>query len=740
MKLKISALYLCLIVVFTISCTSENLRTKDLKIFFSDEGEISAIQFDNKLVTPMNLSTELLGSKVKGKVVSRKNKDGSFEFEKTLICDSLNASCILTEHYIPTPNSIRCELTIKGDGNPWSTSIDTKISYPVKSGQSKIWTSWAAPQFDSAKVTGNLRNALFKFGPVKKVDNNHSWIDPLVPVPFADATYFYGAPFFQSDNMGLSYIPFQENLISIPLISIFEESDDSGLTFALSPEDDILDLTMKTTENGKIIFSRLHNQISTKNVLRFSFDIIPHKGDWRCGLDWIKNRYPSFFMPKNPLVNQMGGTAAYSSYSMESMNFDVEKMKKMAFTVNWQASFDFPYMGMYLPPVQRNEKWKRFGGDMITIAEMDNFAKKYRDKGFYVLNYFNVTEFGANVKYPPLSKPTDKTDARLWKDCNDILYAKFEKAILPMPEKSIKDPTFKNASVPVPFFTWGNGIAMDCGDSTYSEFLVDQARRHVLELPNSFGICIDRLDWIRFFNERADDGISWFEGKPARSVVTSWKRLSPKLASIMHGANKVIFANNHSKRIDILQDVDGLFDEFTYSGSALNLTAFLCVSKPALGWTDEAATVRREGGDSFFQKYLYMGVFPMCPFPNNDHSITQSPDVDQFYLDYGPLMKLMQGREWVLKPHVIVVKDQLAKVNIFKIKGGYSIPVVYGKRDIIEVKLNDLDGLKDRFSFQAWHPGSEKPVDMKYVKQGNSITLNVPLKRGCAMVYLKNNE
>jgi len=112
----------------------------------------------------------------------------------------------------------------------------------------------------------------------------------------------------------------------------------------------------------------------------------------------------------------------------------VAKMKRMAFTVNWQASFDFPYMGMYLPPVQRDEKWKRFGGDLITIGGMDDFAGKYREKGFYVLNYFNVTEFGSKVKYPPLSGVARKPDSEIWKECNDILYTKFEKAILPVSE------------------------------------------------------------------------------------------------------------------------------------------------------------------------------------------------------------------------------------------------------------------------------------------------------------------
>ena len=731
---------LFLLIVLTFTCSAINLKTKNLTVGISNDGEITSIlRSDGIKIAPFHLATDLLGCKVEGVVHSRMCADGSFLVEKKLVNDSLRASCILTEHFIPAQNSIRCELTIRGEGEPWGTLIDTKVTYPNRSGKTKIWTTWAAPQFDSLQIGVSLPHDLTKIKPPDG-DRAHYWIDPLIPVPFVNATYYYGAPYFQYNKMDVGFIPNLENLISIPLVSMFEENEDAGLTIAHSPGDNIINLTMKTTTDGSVTFSRLHNRISNKNTLVFSFDLIAHQNDWRCALAWMKSAYPEFFLPKNPLANQMGGTAAYSSYSMESMNFDVPKMKRMAFTVNWQASFDFPYMGMYLPPVQRNEKWKRFGGDQISIAGMDDFAGKYREKGFYVLNYFNVTEFGSKVKYPPLSRVSQKPDSEIWKDCNDILYTKFAKAILPVPEACIKDAKLKNGAIPVPFYTWEDGIAMDCGDSVYSDFLVDQARRHVAEIPNSFGICIDRFDWFRMFNERADDGISWFEGKPVRSLVTSWKNLSPKLSAVMHGANKVIFANNHDKRIDLLSDVDGLFDEFTYCGNSLNLTAFMCIAKPALGWTDHAETVRREGGDSFFQKYLYMGVFPMCPFPNNDHSISQSPDVDRFYEDYGPLMKLMQGREWVLKPHVISVRDGLARVNLFKIKGGYSIPLVYGRQDQVEVVLDDPDGLKEGFKCLAWYPGSGIPVIIEYRKTGKRFILNVPLVRGCAMLEVKNNE
>jgi len=205
---------------------------------------------------------------------------------------------------------------------------------------------------------------------------------------------------------------------------------------------------------------------------------------------------------------------------------------------------------------------------------------------------------------------------------------------------------------------------------------------------------------------------------------------------VVHANQKVVLVNNHSKRIDLLKNVDGIFDEFTYAGTALNLTAFLCINKPALGWTASAANVTAVGGDSFMQKYLYMGVFPMCPFPGNDHSISPSPEADPFYLDYGPMMKLMEGSEWVLKPHVISTQDGKAKVNLFKIPSGYSIPVVHATQDTVLVRLKGID-IGKLTSADVYHPGAAVPVRIQITAHDDELEMSVPVKRKCAMVHLK---
>jgi len=158
---------------------------------------------------------------------------------------------------------------------------------------------------------------------------------------------------------------------------------------------------------------------------------------------------------------------------------------------------------------------------------------------------------------------------------------------------------------------------VDVGDPDYQRFILEQALRHIERIPDSSGICIDRLDWLRNYNSGADDGVSWVENRPARSLYQSWLDLLGKLGPLMHNADKVIFVNNHIKRLELLRQVDGIYCEFCQTGPALNATGLLSVRRPALGWTDDEATVQADP-DGLFQRHLHMGVYPTAPYPNNN--------------------------------------------------------------------------------------------------------------------------
>ncbi|MEO9023091.1 MAG: hypothetical protein ABI237_06530 [Ginsengibacter sp.] len=718
------------------------ISTQNLTVLISGKGEIKEMWIGkDKINKPLKAFTGISGSHTEGDPVVKKLEKGGVEFTRTLINDSLQASCILTERFLPQTGSIRWEIEISGKGKSWGSSINTIFRYPV-SKNTRFWTTWGGPQFDRSAVDSNLLQRLVPapLPPDSKRDewgqsvSAYEWSDPLISMPFNNSTFYYGAPPVTDENPRIAFIPFQHNLFCIPMCTILEDNDNTGLTISLSPEDNIIDMDMKTKEDGSISFERLHNRISADSTVSFSLDLVAGQSDWRQSLQWISQRYPGYFNPEIPDALKFAGTGAYSGMDT---SFDTEKMKNMAFSVNWQASFDFPYMGMFLPPINPNEKWKNYGGNETSAEEMNEYAGNMKKRGFYVFNYFNVTEFGANVKFPQ-PQGSGLSDSSLWKNCNDFLYERIPGSLLLVPNEMNLDSAYysktKNGG---PYYTWGDGIVTDCGDPAYKDFLLAQARRHISEIPNSFGICIDRMDWLRFFNEKADDGVSWFDGKPVRSLNTSWKQLLDSLGSVMHGANKAILVNNLVKRVDLMKHVDGIFDEYAYAGSPLNTTAFLSLNKPAMGWTSGARDIRKTGVDNFFQKYLYLGVFPMCPFPGNDHSIKPDPEIDKWYLDYGPLMIAMKGRKWVLEPHVISVKDNLAKANLFLIPKGLYIPVVYAKKGTMNiiVTFKNVGGGKIK-SCQVYSPGKKEPTTVEFTANKGNITINVPIERGCGIVVV----
>ena len=122
------------------------------------------------------------------------------------------------------------------------------------------------------------------------------------------------------------------------------------MTFpALSPADDLVDLVMNTSREGHVRFSRLFNRISPDHPLRLAMDTprpMLRQTGVRGWAGWLP-AIPAIFGPENKQSRELAGTGAYAGPFEVIEN---RKMRDMDFTTNWQASFDFPYMGMFLPP------------------------------------------------------------------------------------------------------------------------------------------------------------------------------------------------------------------------------------------------------------------------------------------------------------------------------------------------------------------------------------------------------
>ncbi|MGC8669391.1 MAG: NPCBM/NEW2 domain-containing protein [Chthonomonadales bacterium] len=674
------------------------LRSGRMRALFSRNGVLVGLGGTaGEKAWPVVAATVLENTRILGSC--RCSTDGRtwVRFTKRVASVSSGAQCTVIDTFRAAPMGLRWEVDIRGIGRPWSTPIHTVLRWPNVRG-AQFWTAWADPR--RASATG--------------------WSDPLEPQPWAGRSLWYGALPFRPANPMYGYCPWPRNTFCLPMATVIYPRRRSAFSVVLSPRDLILEMRLATDPGGTMTFARYHHRIRPGRSVHFALDVVEHQADWRPGLGWMVQRYPESFRPVVPSADAMAGCGAYSSYQGP---LDVQKLKAMAFRTNWQASFEFPYMGMFLPPVADGEEWRNFRGVLTSFDRLNRYYTSMRSLGFFVLSYFNVTEVGARIAYPP--PPLTLPESDRWRDANQFLYGTLNQAW-------IRDPEGK------PIYSWEGAVAMDPGDPAYRQFLLEQARRHLAKTPATSGICIDRTDWLRLYNTRADDGVSWFEGGPARSLMVSWRSIMGRLGPLMHRAGKTIFCNMHVKRLEILRYADGIFDEFTYHPASINQDGLLGICKPVIGWTADESNLKPRP-DEFFQRLLYMGIFPMCPYPGNDHSILPNPWAEDWYRRYGPLLDAMRGKKWVLTPHPVAVVQGRALVNAFHTPQGLVLPVVFGgSAQRVRVRLRCVPAASARYlETDAVLPGRSAPARVRVSRCGRWLDLDVPLEKGCAMVRVR---
>jgi len=702
------------------------LNAKGIEVGLSAAGEIVGVVAGGRKIS-LSGRTSLAGCTQAGAAKEEKLPNGAIQFTRTFKDGASGRSLTAVDRFSPAGDSVRWEIEIVSDGSPWTTDIVTELQYPATAA-TRFWAAWADPVwstgYDTDKQTGE-------------------WRDPLVLQPLIDATWTYGGWDTSPDH------------IVLPLATVAEPADDSALSLVFSPADVILcGSRLTTTPSGSVKFSRANYRLGGGKPVRFEMNLIAHEADWRGGLRWMTTRFSEFFEPPSPKADAMGGCAAYSG---DEGPIDVAKLKKMAFRVNWKLDDDMAYMGMFLPPVtSSDETWERSWAyewdnpnklHLTSARKMNDYARYLKDNGFYLLDYFNVFNFGDLDDGRKPKKP----GAPLWEDARAFQAANFPNAQL----RSNRD-------------------AFDCDDPGYQKFLLEQVDRDIQWIPDSAGICIDNTYFMLDNNSDADDGVSWVHGGAAQALCISWNRLFDMAAPKMHKAGKVVFASTIFSRFDVYRQIDGFYAEFGYDGRGLNSTALMGLRKPVMVWTYNESLFRTDP-DSFFQRHLLMGAYPTAPYPWNNHCIL--PDMnwiedhgdlvqqnhdgtrgfyynygslferdtahrwmktEEFYLAYGPLMDAMRGKKWVLAPHCVEVTGGAAKANLFQVPGGYAMPVCFGgKAEFGEVILRNIPGL-DNLKYSVIHPGVETAVaaTVLYKDKEGALSLRVPLHHGCAMVTL----
>ena len=427
---------------------SLNVPGGGLGVRLSDDGRIIDMTIGPKHIKrPIAAETMLAGCQREGEVAARQ-LDGGIEFTKHLLHTATGDRCVLVERLRPTGNSIRWEIEIRGQGKPWSTAVETCVQYPVAR-TTRFWTTWsdsglAVPggtfQGNGARARRRLRRNHWPSntpaGPIRSV-----------PMPLRNTKFYYGAAYYGPAHPDICICPSRTDLFCIPLGHVHRADGGHG------------------SERGALAgrqAARVDHDNRRRGLAGVFADLPPDRreqaGLFRAGPGGPRGRLarrdcggwsiaiPEYFDPPLPRADRMAGCAAYSA---DERHFDTTRLHRMAFRSNWKCSEDFPYQGMFLPIDDDHTQWTRWlreppvegKGPMVSCAVMNAYGQWMHTQGFYVLNYFNVAEFG---NYPTWPAPPRKAakDEDLWKDSNDFIYGKLRSALLMPKGHPIGEQTF----------------------------------------------------------------------------------------------------------------------------------------------------------------------------------------------------------------------------------------------------------------------------------------------------------
>lgn len=100
----------------------------------------------------------------------------------------------------------------------------------------------------------------------------------------------------------------------------------------------------------------------------------------------------------------------------------------------------------------------------------------------------------------------------------------------------------------------------------------------------------------------------------------------------------------------------------------------------------------------------------------------------------------MKGEKWVPEPNCIEVVNGTAKAYLFKVPGGYVVPVVFGQSgSTVSILIKNVPGLS-KAKCEAICPGIESPSVPESSFTNGILKIRAPLIRGCAMVRISRSE
>eukprot|EP01045_Picozoa_sp_COSAG04_P017246 COSAG04_NODE_1511_length_6492_cov_2.089786_1_plen_558_part_10 len=501
----------------------------------------------------------------------------------------------------------------------------------------------------------------------------------------------------------------------------------AGLSFVQSLNDTLLTFDIRTVRNvltcpagsldcEAIIMAARNHRLYPGRPVSFTRYLVAHEPDWRPGLAFAVRQWPDYFSPNPDAgVERLFGSGQYLDF--RGQDIDAPLLRELGMAVNWDATFPFPYWGVWLGPPTNNSSGG-FDGciavghcdaasnvshpprtgtppsgipplagaghcehfDYKTISSW--YAKAESELGVSTLLYANIHEFGyqVNASAPAGSTAGACAEANISAFCEaNRIFDRHRAAFVRTQDYSTADvwsgSSLQSGQFPIP-----PGVqVMDAGVEAWADFQLAQLERQLQLTPGSRGVCVDRIDHSSVFNGNADDRMSWHWGN-ASFLALGTRRTAARMGAVLHRRGLAMFVSPTNPRVDLLQPFDGVYDEYGDRTDRGILDGYITANgRPCISW-DHGPNRSAAEWHQYLQLKLIMGCTPTVPSPLGDHTLTNtSATVVGFFKMYAPLFAQLRGKRWLLRPHAVsaVGSDGSALwANIFTVGAGKVMVVV----------------------------------------------------------------
>ncbi|MCK4252699.1 hypothetical protein KAX97_14725 [candidate division WOR-3 bacterium] len=482
-------------------------------------------------------------------------------------------------------------------------------------------------------------------------------------LPLLDAMHYAfwtdkNAPFLIETYFNKT-IKYRQNRCVLPGVILYDTTLDYGISFVCPFEvkKPALSFKLKTnpsSDSFRVSYNYLRMGESTDRHAQASLYIVPHKGDWRPGLAWMRDQYPEYFNPHpNSQVLEHEGRFFFGMYHTPEAKMDTCQM----FGVKWEEFYHHqPFFGIYAP--QDRSGWYCIrDGDSTTFHSYEWWLNQYGPYGYdsarTIINAFDSRGIGSYMYFQ---------SCEAWKNWvyNDTL---------PFP-CSLSLAKDKNGN-PLPHFEACRLLNPDTnlyssyplGELSWAGHIDSQVVCVLDSYPDAVGIFYDRDDYCSY-DYAHDDSVTMIYTSPVYMLGFALEEINKHICEEVHNRNKGILTNGPTS-VEVCKNIDGIMVE--RHTQAVGYMQYLGLSRPLILFVIDKTALETETKD---KAALYGGCYPSLEADVNE---PMSRIID---LKYQPLFDLYKGKTWVLNAHALRLPTGI-KGNIFKaLNNDLLIPMV----------------------------------------------------------------